>query len=121
MVSSLFSGKLGATIEVKVRKVFEPITMSPVMVVWLNSERKNFVLKLYDRRFAPRLRKSEHIRVWDEQCEKSYALSGAASWTKTTQVTKVVTSTQCLMQKAKHSFTIVATSSTTQRLWPIIF
>ena len=59
--------------------------MSPVMVVRLNGERKNFVLKLSDRRFAPRrprLRKSGHIDVWNEQREKEYAnfvlSSGAA-------------------------------------------
>lgn len=79
--SPLFSKKPGETIEVEVQKVFEPVTMSPVMVVRLNGERKNFVLKLYDRRFAPRLRKAGHIDVWNEQREKEYTnfvLSGAA-------------------------------------------
>ncbi|KAN0085523.1 hypothetical protein V8E54_001990 [Elaphomyces granulatus] len=77
----LFSEKSGATIEVEVQKVFEPVTMSPVMVVRLNGERKNLVLKLYDRRFCPRLRTSEHMDAWDEQREKEYVdfvLSGAA-------------------------------------------
>ncbi|KAN0070671.1 hypothetical protein V8E54_011540 [Elaphomyces granulatus] len=39
--SPLFSEKTRATIEVEVQKVFEPVTMSPVMVVRLNGEPKN--------------------------------------------------------------------------------
>jgi hypothetical protein len=74
------STKSGATIEVEILKVFEPITMSPVMVVRLNG--KKFVLKLYDRRFGPSLRKNAGIDSWDAQREEEYVdfvLSGAAS------------------------------------------
>jgi serine/threonine protein kinase len=55
----------------KIIKVFEPVTMSPVMRVQLDGERPA-VLKLYDRRFGPLMRKNSKIPPWNLKRERLY-------------------------------------------------
>jgi hypothetical protein len=55
--SNLPPKQSNTTVAAKIIKVFEPVTMSPVMRVQSDGEREPAVLKLYDRRFGPPMRK----------------------------------------------------------------
>ena len=75
-----------ATTDAKIIKVFEPFTLSSVMVVQIACSdlglEGDMVLKLFDRRFATQLRSDEKCRPWDSDIEKDYqkfVLNGCAS------------------------------------------
>ena len=55
-------------------KVFEPFTLSCVLLVQLCDDQLSgqFVLKLYDRRFAAQLRKDRRLPLWTAQLESRY-------------------------------------------------
>ncbi|PVI02956.1 hypothetical protein DM02DRAFT_699754 [Periconia macrospinosa] len=59
-----------------IMRVFEPFTMSCTMAVQLNCPFLNlegeFILKLYDRRFATQLRQDEKACPWDPNLEQEY-------------------------------------------------
>ena len=55
----------------RVIKVFQPITISPVMLVEVEGECRTMVLKLFDRRCCPRLR-DDIPRDWNEYVEEDY-------------------------------------------------
>ena len=67
-------------IRARVVKLFQPVTISPVMLVEVEGECKTMVLKLFDRRCSPGLR--SHVpRDWNEDVEdeyKSFVESGEA-------------------------------------------
>ena len=67
-------------------KVFEPFTLSCVMVVRLSRSRLaskgNMVLKIFDRRFASQIREEQEASPWTPDIEKEYhqfATEGGAS------------------------------------------
>ncbi|KAE8139950.1 hypothetical protein BDV38DRAFT_269375 [Aspergillus pseudotamarii] len=57
-------------------RVCEPFTLSSVMVVLLDSPglglKGRLVLKLFDRRFAPQLRKDHKLKPWTSDIERQY-------------------------------------------------
>ena len=64
----------------KVVKLFQPVTVSPVMLVEVEGENSTMVLKLYDRRCCPKLR-DDIPYDWNEVAEndyKSFVESGEA-------------------------------------------
>ena len=67
-------------IRARVVKLFQPVTISPVMLVEVEGVCKTMVLKLFDRRCSPGLR--SHVpRDWNEDVEdeyKSFVESGEA-------------------------------------------
>lgn len=74
------------TTDARIIKLFEPFTLSSVMVVRIACSTLAFeddmVLKLFDRRFATQLRKDEKIRPWNSDIERDYhqfVLDGGAS------------------------------------------
>jgi len=62
----------GHGIEFEILEVFEPITFAPVMKVKLAGREEPLVLKLFDRRFNPGLRKKNKDEAWDEEREKEF-------------------------------------------------
>ena len=70
--------------EVTVIKLIQPVTISPVMEVMLQSEsglETKAILKLYDRRFATGLRRHAKVEPWTpatEEIYKQYVLQGRA-------------------------------------------
>ena len=67
-------------ITAKIIKLFQPVTVSPVMLVEVDGENTTMVLKLYDRRCCPKLR-DEVPHDWNEVAEdeyKSFVGSGEA-------------------------------------------
>ena len=67
-------------IRARVVKLFQPVTISPVMLVEVEGECKTMVLKLFDRRCCPGLR-NDVPRDWNEDVEdeyKSFVESGEA-------------------------------------------
>lgn len=70
--SNLPSKEPNTTITAEIIEVFEPVTISPVMRVRLKGERKPAVLKLYDRRFGPLMRKNANIHPWNQEREQMY-------------------------------------------------
>ena len=54
-------------------KLFQPVTMSPVMLVEVEGQSKTMVLTLFDRRCSPRLRDNIR-RDWNEDVEDEYKL-----------------------------------------------
>ena len=70
--------------EVTVIKLIQPVTISPVMEVMLQSEsglETKAILKLYDRRFATALRRHAKVEPWTpvtEEIYKQYVLQGRA-------------------------------------------
>ncbi|KAJ5296096.1 hypothetical protein PENANT_c021G08032 [Penicillium antarcticum] len=66
----------GQTTKAKIIKVFEPFTLSCVMVVRLEypdfDMEGDLVLKLFDRRFATQLREDEKIHPWTLDIEERY-------------------------------------------------
>lgn len=76
----------GQTIHAKIMEVFEPFTLSCVMVVRLACSslalEGDMVMKLFDRRFATQFRQEEEISPWTWNIEKGYhqfVLDGGAS------------------------------------------
>lgn len=70
--------------DAEIIKLLGPFTLSCVMVVRLDSGplKGEFVLKLYDRRFSPRLREEEDVVPWNPRLEANYVefvRSGCAS------------------------------------------
>lgn len=66
---------LGAELDVKIAKVYEPSTASIIMEVdILTAQNKYFrvVLKLYDRRFCPRLRKNLFLQPYSSPLQAAY-------------------------------------------------
>ncbi|KAE8336396.1 hypothetical protein BDV24DRAFT_168326 [Aspergillus arachidicola] len=73
-------------ITTKIARVFEPFTLSCAMVVLLDHPALgltgHLVLKLFDRRFAARLRKDHKLNLWTPEIELQYhdfILDGSAS------------------------------------------
>ena len=70
--------------EVTIIKLIQPVTISPVMEVMLQTEsglETKAILKLYDRRFATGLRREEEVQPWTpatEEIYKQYVLQGRA-------------------------------------------
>lgn len=68
--------ELEATEDAKIIKVFEPFTLSCVVLIQMTCStlklEGNMVLKLYDRRFAAQLREDEKIRPWTQDREMEY-------------------------------------------------
>jgi hypothetical protein len=66
----------GQTTKATIIKVFEPFTLSCVMVVRLDCHtlelEGDMVLKLFDRRFATQLREDENIKPWTSDIETGY-------------------------------------------------
>jgi hypothetical protein len=64
------------TTDARIIKLFEPFTLSCVMVVRIACStlalEGEMVLKLFDRRFATQLRKDEKIRPWTLDIERDY-------------------------------------------------
>ena len=58
-------------ITARVVKIFQPVTMSPAMLVEVDGENTTMVLKLYDRRCCPKLR-DEVPYDWNEVAEDEY-------------------------------------------------
>lgn len=62
--------------DARIIKLFEPFTLSSVMVVRVTCSdlalEGNMVLKLFDRRFARQLRKNEKLRPWTSDIERDY-------------------------------------------------
>lgn len=76
----------GQTAEATILKVFEPFTLSCVMVVRLScselASNGEMVLKIFDRRFASQLREDQEASPWTPDVEKEYhqfAIEGGAS------------------------------------------
>ncbi|KAJ9491106.1 hypothetical protein VN97_g2159 [Penicillium thymicola] len=72
--------------DARIIKLFEPFTLSSVMVVRISCSdltlEGDMVLKLFDRRFATQLRKDEKLRPWTSDIESNYhqfVLDGGAS------------------------------------------
>ncbi|KAJ6188445.1 hypothetical protein N7519_003353 [Penicillium mononematosum] len=77
---------LEATADANVIKVFEPFTLSSVMLIRMACSalglEDDMILKLFDRRFATQLREDEKIRPWTPETETEYhqfILDGGAS------------------------------------------
>ena len=66
-ISSPSSSKISA----RVLKLFQPVTISPVMLVEVEGECKTMILKLFDRKCCPRLR-DDIPRDWNEDVEDEY-------------------------------------------------
>ena len=58
-------------ITARIIKLFQPVTMSPAMLVEVDGENTTMVLKLYDRRCCPKLR-DEVPYDWNEVAEDEY-------------------------------------------------
>lgn len=60
----------------RITKLFNPFTMAPVMVVQIHAPyvdlRGDFVLKIYDRRYASAVREEEEIPEWDAAHEVQF-------------------------------------------------
>ena len=62
---------MSTKVTARIVKLFQPVTVSPVMLVEVDGENKTMVLKLYDRRCCPKLR--DEIRYdWNEVAEDEY-------------------------------------------------
>ena len=59
------------TIRARIVKFFQPVTVSPVMLVEIESEGPMMVLKLFDRRCCPHLR-DDIPNYWNEDVEDDY-------------------------------------------------
>ncbi|KAJ5245117.1 hypothetical protein N7489_005213 [Penicillium chrysogenum] len=75
---------LESTADANIIKVFEPFTLSSVMLIRMacSSLEGDMILKLFDRRFATQLREDEKIRPWTPDTETEYCqfiLDGGAS------------------------------------------
>ena len=74
------SAPTSSKISARVVKLFQPVTISPVMLVEVEGECRTMILKLFDRRCCPRLR-DIFRRDWNEDVEdeyKSFIESGEA-------------------------------------------
>lgn len=62
--------------DARIIKLFEPFTLSSVMVVRIECSdmalEGDIALKLFDRRFATQLRKDEKLRPWTSEIERNY-------------------------------------------------
>ena len=65
------SAPTSSKISARVVKLFQPVTISPVMLVEVEGECKTMILKLFDRRCCPRLR-DIFRRDWNEDVEDEY-------------------------------------------------
>ncbi|KAJ5970428.1 uncharacterized protein N7479_000346 [Penicillium vulpinum] len=67
---------LEATADANIIKVFEPFTLSSVMLIRMACSslglEGDMILKLFDRRFATQLREDEKIRPWTPDTETEY-------------------------------------------------
>ncbi|PLN83094.1 hypothetical protein BDW42DRAFT_68395 [Aspergillus taichungensis] len=67
---------LGATADANIIKIFEPFTLSSVMLIRMACSslrlEGDMILKLFDRRFATQLREDEKIRPWTPDTEGEY-------------------------------------------------
>ena len=64
--------KKGANLHLHVIRRFEPVTLSPVVLVSVQETGQMVVAKCFDRRFNPLWREQEDCEPWDESREKAY-------------------------------------------------
>ena len=79
--ANLPSKQSNTTVAAKIIEIFVPVTMSPVMRVQLDGQCQPMILKLYDRRFGPLMRKNSKIPPWNltrERLYRQFVESGAA-------------------------------------------